>query len=127
MKNRENSFNPFRQEFGDHPVFDDEELFQKMWKGPIIVGYMDEVFVPIREEFLVLFKHWYQTAREEEYFLREVNSSSGRLRRDRAYRRLGLIEKFLTKKEVDAIIKQLCEGLPWLQKMEASRERQSHE
>ena len=90
-----------------HPIFDDEELFHQMWEGPLIIGHVDKVFVPTREELLVLLKHWYKVVREENYFLSLSWSSDWHRRRSIASSRLGLIEKFLSEEEVEEVFKEV--------------------
>jgi len=123
-----NTDDPSLQELAD--------LFYKKWKGPVIVGnhsvvnedyrgwYMEEVF-PIREELLVLFKHWYEVYREEQYWLMDLEGSYTSVHRHNdASRRLDVIKKFLPEEEVDAVIKQVCEEE---RKRLASYEEKSHE
>ena len=118
-----NIYDPIPDDFGDHPVFDDKDLFQEMWKGPFIVGHMDEVFIPTREELFALFKYWYQSAQEDQRFLEMQYASSWVQSQDYALRRAGLIEKFLPEKEVNAVIKELREqDLEIRKKMRAEEE-----
>ncbi len=118
-----NIYDSSLEDFGDHPVFDDKDLFQEMWKGPFIVGHMDEVFIPTREELFALFKYWYQEAQAEEHYLEIQYARSWIQRRDYALRRLSLIEKFLPEKEVNAVIKELREqDLEIREKMRAEDE-----
>ncbi len=116
MKNSKHSF---FQKFRDHPVFDAGNLFQKMWKGPFIVGHIDEVFVPTEEELFALFKYWYRATQVEQRHIQSVDQLRDI---DYAFRRLNLIYEFLPEKEADALIKQLPEIQ---QKMRASDEEES--
>jgi len=103
MTNKDDSLT---QDLRDHPLFPDED---KMWKDAFIVGRMDGVLVPTREELLVLFEHWYLEALAS--WLLQIEYSNGEQRRCKyAYRRLGLIDKCLPKKEVNALIKRLRES-----------------
>ena len=103
MSNKDNSI-PFKF---PNPILDDEELFVQMWKGPFITGHIDEVFVPTREELLILLNHWAEVVREEEYFLSLQISTDWIRRRDFASHRLGFIANFLSEEEVEGVLKQV--------------------
>ena len=111
---------PFLEEFGDHPIFEDKDMFHKMWrgpfsaghmmwKGPFIAGYIDEVFVPTRAELFVLFKDWYKELQVSNFYLHYQVSRSELNHVDDVNRRLNLIAKFLPKEEVEAVCKQMDE------------------
>jgi len=111
---------PFLEEFGDHPIFEDKDLFHKMWrgpfsaghmmwKGPFIAGYIDEVFVPTRAELFVLFKDWYEELQASNFYLHYQVSRSELNHVDDVNRRLNLIAKFLPKEEVEAVCKEMDE------------------
>ena len=118
-----NIYDSSLEDFGDHPIFDDKDLFREIWKGPFIVGHMDKIFIPTREELFALFKHWIQEAQAEQRYLEMQYDRSWVRRQDYALRRAGLIEKFLPEKEMNAVMEELrAEDLEIRKKMRAEEE-----
>ena len=111
---------------GDNSIFDDQDLFDKMWKGPFIMGHVEEVFFPVREELLVLFRHWHEVVEKEEDWRKEQFPRDWAQHRLEALSRRDLIGKFLMEEEVDEVI-MLIRIERENQKRRGSDEEKSHE